>query len=60
MVLLFLAYLGGAFYWLRTRQWIGVLPALLLVVLLFLRGRLESSLEAKPPAAPAGDPGKMQ
>jgi len=35
-------------YWLQTKQWIGLLSALLLLVLLFGRGKLESSLKAQP------------
>ena len=52
LFLVLLTYVGAGLYWLQTKQWIGVLPSLLLLVLLFGRGKLESLLKAQHVAAP--------
>jgi hypothetical protein len=54
--LVLLVYAGAGLYWLQTRQWIGLLPSLLLLALLIWRGKLESHLKAQPSAAPNGGP----
>jgi uncharacterized membrane protein len=51
LILVLLTYIGAGLYWLQTKQWIGVLPSLLLLVLLFGRGKLESFLKAQQAAA---------
>ena len=47
LILVLLTYVGAGLYWLQTKQWIGVLPSLLLLVLLIGRGKLESLLKAQ-------------
>jgi hypothetical protein len=54
--LVLLVYAGAGLYWLQTRQWIGLLPSLLLLVLLIWRGKLESHLKAQPGSAPNDGP----
>jgi hypothetical protein len=51
LILVLLTYVGAGLYWLQTKQWIGVLPSLLLLVLLFGRGKLELFLKAQQAAA---------
>ena len=56
LILVALTYVGAGLYWLQTRQSIGVLPPLLLLILLYGRGKVESFLRAQQDAAPNSRP----
>ena len=56
LILVLLTYVGAGLYWLQTRQWIGVVPSLLLLVLLIGRGKVETFLKAQQDAAPSSRP----
>ena len=44
-IVVLLLFIGAAMYWYQTRQWIGLLPSMLLVLLIWQSNRLESSLK---------------